>query len=168
MQRGTISVPKDMLALRAVREPFYITVPGNAEITVTGHTNARFYQKVTVTDVTGGQTYIFTGSGEREKVMAIDGSSAQSQVTLDSLESKPLYRTLYLSFEYSPSGSGGKLQTADVLAPRTRSEYDGPHNLKQISWEISSEDGQDKDFDDSVIQITAHINKDLRNNRPLV
>ncbi|TWU75111.1 hypothetical protein ED733_001470 [Metarhizium rileyi] len=156
MPYKTMSVPADMLALRTVEQPVHITVPGTAQITVTGHTNARFYQKVTVTDVANGKIYIFTGSGENETEMKVHGSEEKGPVLLDTLPSQPLHRTLTVLFEFSSQGEGS-LEKSAVLMPRVQCEYNGLQHLKRMSWEITSEDGVDSDYNDAVIRIVADV-----------
>ncbi|KAG8413024.1 hypothetical protein J3458_013445 [Metarhizium acridum] len=158
----TMSVPADMLALRTVdQQPLCVTVPGNAPITVTGHTNARYFQKVTVEDIANKTTYVFTGSGEDETAMEVQGSKEKGVVLLHALESKPLYRTLTVLCEYSSQGPSGRLEKSAVLVPRVLYEYNGPRHLKRMSWEIFTEDGVDNDYNDSVIRIVADVNQDL-------
>lgn len=157
----TMSVPADMLALRTIEQPFSLAVPGDAQITVTCHTNARYYQKVTVEDVTNKKSWVFFGSGEDETPMEVQGSKEKGVVLLRALESKPFFRTLRILCEYSCQGPSGRLEKSDVLVPQMRCEYNGPQHLKRISWEIFTEDGVDKDYNDSVIRITAEVDKDL-------
>uniref|UniRef100_A0A1Y1L4V8 Uncharacterized protein n=1 Tax=Photinus pyralis TaxID=7054 RepID=A0A1Y1L4V8_PHOPY len=156
----TMSVPADMLALRTIEHPFCLAVPGDAQITVTCHTNARYYQKVTVEDVANEKTFVFCGSGENETPMEVQGSKEKGVVLLHALESKP-FRTFKIDCEYSSKGPSGKFEKSDVLVPQMRCEYDKPQHLKRMSWEIFTEDGVDKDYNDSVIRIVAEVDMDL-------
>ncbi|KHN98478.1 Calcium-mediated lectin [Metarhizium album ARSEF 1941] len=153
-----MSVPADMLALRPVEQPLWIAIPSLAKTTITGHTNARFHQRVTLTDVKLQKAYVFTGSGEDEMAMAIQGSNEKGTVQLQVLEGEQPYRMLSVLCEFSSQGPDGRLERSKVLAPRVLCEYQEPQLLKRMTWEICSEDGVDSDYNDSVIRITADIN----------
>jgi hypothetical protein len=86
-------------------------------------------------------------------------NQTQNDITLAAVGNQ--YRTLSVFCEYSVNGEEETFSESKVLCPRTLSHYDesGSNAPLRISWEISTEDGGDEDFNDSVIRIVANLDQ---------
>lgn len=159
MSTTTTLAPTAIIATSCIQQPVRITVPGTATISITAETNASYHQKVTVSDITGGTQYTFHGQGEGKPMQV--KNQTQNDITLAAVGNP--YRTLSVFCEHSIKGEEGTFSESKVLCPRTLSHYEESGSASnaplRISWEISTEDGGDEDFNDSVIRIVANLDQ---------
>lgn len=70
------------------------------------------------------------------------------------------FRTLSVLCEHLEPGDT-MYRISRVWPPRTWTEYNRDDNVTTIQWEIDSEDWKDDDFNDSVITIVAHLDREV-------
>lgn len=140
--------------MQTVAQPLQIPVPGSADIKITSTANAYFHQRVTVEDFGDGGTFIFHGRGEGVPMQLDNG---RNQIELAPVREP--YRTLSVTGTYSRSGRATDYHVEAAVKARTWADYGDDQNTPlRISWEIDTEDGEDQDFNDSVIVIVADLN----------
>ncbi|KAK1143435.1 hypothetical protein N8T08_006763 [Aspergillus melleus] len=135
------------------KQPVMVTIPADAKIGITGRTNADYHQKVTVKDVTGTAQYVFQGSGEGQ-ALTLHGGSDNSRVSLEPITGGRV-RTLAINFEHSSEGPSGTFTDSLALNPTIQTVHDASNNVKNMYWEIASEDNVDMDYNDAIIRIEA-------------
>ncbi|KAB8078434.1 hypothetical protein BDV29DRAFT_2815 [Aspergillus leporis] len=134
------------------QSPVVVSIPGNARISITGRTNADFYQKVILKEVEKDE-YIFEGTGEG-KAMTLAGGA--ESLSFDSTDKSAL-RTWTVDFQNSTTGPSGAFRASKVLRPIYKTVYDDKFKVRSMEWEISSEDNEDDDYNDAVIRIVANV-----------
>ncbi len=115
-----------------------VTLPGDSTGNLTCIAHAAYFQRVTI--ALSGQTLgVFSGSGENKPMLLADGTAV--------LRVGPNGQavSLNLTFEFSPSGSGGPFSPANVQQPIVESSG----NATIVT--VTSEDSTDNDDNDSYL-----------------